>query len=114
MNKHLKTARSIANMMDNQFKVFGIGFGLDNILGLFPGFGDFATLLLSGYLVWIGYQMGLPTPKLLQMISNVLLDTVIGSVPVLGDIGDLFFKANLKNLQILEEFEGVIEGEVVH
>ena len=100
--------------MDNQFRIFGISFGLDNVLGLFPGLGDVASLLLSGYLIWIGYQMGLPSVKILQMIKNVVVDALIGTLPLIGDIGDLFFKANLKNLEILEQFETtVVEGELV-
>jgi hypothetical protein len=103
-NKHLRAARIFAKWMDGQYSFLGINFGFDNILGFFPGIGDFLSFLLSLYLVWIGVVMELPGKQIRKMITNVVLDAAIGSVPVLGDIGDLFFKANQKNLQILEEF----------
>lgn len=115
MNKHLKRARIFARLMDDQFSFLGIKFGLDNIIGIVPGIGDVAGLSLSMYLIWVGHQMELPTHKKAKMIQNVVLDTMIGFLPFVGDIGDLFFKANAKNLQILEEHDGktVLEGEVI-
>lgn len=117
--QHLKTARIFAKMMDNQFSFLGIGFGIDAIIGIVPGIGDLFGMMLSGYLVWIGYEMKVPTEKLIQMISNVLIDGFMGSVPFIGDVADVFFKANMRNLRILEEFAGrpdgqvVVEGEVI-
>jgi hypothetical protein len=102
MNNHLRSARILANLMDAQFKLFGFRFGLDPILGIIPGFGDLLSLGLSAYIVWIGVQMGLPTAKLAQMISNIIFDFLLGSIPVVGDLFDVTFKANLKNLSILE------------
>lgn len=114
-NKHLRRARVFAKLMDNQFSFFGIRFGLDNIIGLAPGVGDIAGLSMSFYLIWVAHQMELPTHKRAKMIRNVVIDTCIGFIPVLGDLGDLFFKANTKNLQILEDHdsETVLEGEVI-
>ncbi len=103
MTDHLKNARLLATMMDSQFSLFGIRFGLDALLGLVPGLGDFVSLLLASYLLWIGYQIGLPAKKMVQMIFNLGFDTLIGAVPLIGDIADVFFKANMKNLRILEE-----------
>lgn len=103
MYHHVKHARTIAKLLDSQFGFLGIRFGLDNIVGLLPGLGDVVGLAFSGYLVWIGFQAKLPQKYLNQMIANVVLDFVIGTVPLIGDIGDLFFKANLRNLKILEE-----------
>lgn len=114
MKNHVKMARLFATLMDNQFKVLGVGFGLDNILGLVPGIGDLLSFALSFYLIWIGFKMELPSEKLSQMVKNILVDALIGSIPVVGDFGDLFFKANMKNLRIIEEFDDqVVEGEVI-
>lgn len=119
-NSHLRTARVFAKAMDNQFSLFGIGFGLDTFLGFIPFAGDLMGAALSLYLLWIGVQMKIPAEKMMQMISNVVLDTVIGILPVIGDIGDLFFKANVRNLAILEDFAkehhldgDIIEGEII-
>jgi hypothetical protein len=120
INNHLKAARIFARLMDNQFSFLGVGFGLDSIIGIVPGAGDLLSLVLSFYLIWIGFDMKLPAEKITQMVGNVLVDAFIGTVPFIGDIADVFFKANIKNLRILEEFannghgtNNVFEGEVV-
>ncbi len=120
MNTHLKAARVFAKLMDNQFSFLGIGFGIDGIIGLVPGFGDVLGMLLSCYLLWIGYEMKLPANQIAKMVGNILVDTFVGSVPFVGDIADVLFKANIRNLQILEEFadekhngQTVVDAEVV-
>lgn len=113
---HIKTARAFAELMDSKFKILGIPFGLDTIIGLVPGLGDLVTLILSTYLLWIGYRAKLPPAQMRRMVINIVIDTVVGSIPLLGDIGDLFFKANLRNLKILESYrngEFVQEGEIL-
>lgn len=113
-NQHLTAARIFTRMMDSQFSLFGIRFGLDNILGLVPGAGDLLAMLLSFYLIYIGIIMKIPANKLFEMIFNVVADAFIGTIPVAGDIADLFFQANSKNLRILEKFESDgIEGEII-
>ena len=104
-NKNLKSARQFARLMDSRFSIFGFRFGLDSILGLIPGAGDVIGMLLSLYLIWIGIQMKIPSEKLIQMILNIAIDTTLGSVPILGDVADFIYKANTKNLRILEEYE---------
>ncbi|MDQ5981506.1 MAG: hypothetical protein QG570_255 [Patescibacteria group bacterium] len=104
-NPHLHNARTFARLMDSQFSIFRLRFGIDNILGLIPGLGDIASMFLSLYLVWVGIQMKLPFSKLLQMILNLGFDAAIGTVPFIGDIADFFYKANTKNLEILEQFD---------
>ena len=117
---HLKIARTLARLLDDQFSFFGIKFGLDGILGLIPGIGDVISMVLSGYLIWIAAELKLPQQKIWQMVRNVALDLVIGSIPLIGDIGDVFLRVNLKNLAILEthvklaqKTDAVLEGEVV-
>lgn len=114
---HLKIASFIANALDNQFNFLGFRFGLSALIDLIPGVGDVVDAALSFYLVWIGIQMGLPSDKVALMVGNVVLNFVIGLIPVIGDVAYLFRKANMRNLAILQEFASqhsskgrVIEG----
>jgi hypothetical protein len=115
MKKHLRAARIYARLMDTQYNFFGIGFGIESLLGFIPGIGDFLGFILSLYLIWIGYQMNIPAHQLARMMLNIIFDAFIGTVPLVGDIADIFFKANMKNLAILEKYddETVIEGQVI-
>ncbi len=101
---HLKAAHLFARLMDSQFSFFGIKFGFDSILGITPGVGDTVSMLLSLYLIWIGVELKLPTKKIVEMLRNILIDTLIGAVPIIGDVSDIFIKSNNKNVRILEEF----------
>lgn len=114
LRTHLRTANLIANLMDRQFKIFNFSFGLDPILGLIPGIGDFVAILFSFYIVWIGVRMKLPKRKIFRMIGNVILDFVIGVIPLVGDISDFIYKSNIRNLKILNEGQDfVVEGEII-
>ncbi|KKS31737.1 hypothetical protein A2380_03955 [candidate division WWE3 bacterium RIFOXYB1_FULL_43_24] len=115
MKNYLKTATVLSKLLDNKFKFLGIKFGLDPVLGLIPGGGDLVSLVLSLYIVWVGIKMRLPQDKLAKMIGNVILDFGVGLVPILGDIADVTFKSNIRNLEILKQHEEseVMEGEVV-
>lgn len=117
---HLNTARVLAKLMDEQFSLFGIKFGLDAIFGLVPGLGDMLSMLFSFYLIWIGTEMKLPQQKIWLMVKNMLLDVLVSTLPVIGDIGDVFLRVNIKNLAILEthiaqtnKTDDVLEGEVI-
>lgn len=101
---HLKLARRFTNVMENQFSILGIKFGMDVILGLLPGVGDIISMLLSLYLIWIGWMMKVPTSQLLRMIINIGIDLLLGSIPLFGDVSDVFYRANNKNLELLEKF----------
>lgn len=78
-------------------------FGLDPILGLIPGLGDAIPLILGGYIVFVGVKLDLPPEKITKMIGNLVADFFLSSIPVVGDISDLVFKANVKNLNIIKE-----------
>jgi hypothetical protein len=110
---HLRLARKIAKAMDSQFSIFGIKFGFDSIIGLLPGVGDFITLAFSFYIFWVGVKLELPKPTLAKMLFNMGVDTVIGTIPVIGDFGDIFFKANLRNLDLIEEYLASQKGVVL-
>ncbi len=99
-----RRAEFLTDLLENQFKIGGVSFGLDPILGLVPGIGDLIALILSLYIFSIGIRMELPQKDLYRMFLNIIFDFAIGSVPVLGDIGDIFFRSNTKNLKILRKY----------
>ncbi|MBU2089334.1 MAG: DUF4112 domain-containing protein, partial [Alphaproteobacteria bacterium] len=82
-------------------------FGADTLVGLIPGIGDAATGLVSAYIILEAYRMGIRPRTLRQMARNVAVDVVVGAVPVLGDTFDLFWKANLKNIALIERELGL-------
>lgn len=110
---HLKSAKRITKLLDSQFNILGYKFGLEPLIGLVPGLGDIITVVLSLYLVFIGFQMHLPRKEIVRMLFNIGLDFLIGTIPVVGDISDFFYKANERNMRILERFSGPEEGKVM-
>lgn len=104
--KALKDAQDIANTLDTAVKIpfIGVRVGLDFLIGLIPGIGDAIVLLMSWRIVYLGRKMGVPKPVLTQMVRNSLLDFGLGFVPVVGDIVDIFYKANTKNVQLMERW----------
>lgn len=100
-DKHLKIASRLAKLLDSQFKIFGKSFGIDPIIGLLPIVGDFVPLILSSYIVWIGYSLKVAKSKLVRMILNVVIDYALGIVPIIGDFADFGFKSNDLNLKII-------------
>src|SRR3546814_8601672 len=78
-----------------------IRFGLDGLLGLVPGIGDGATALVSLYIVARAWSIGVPKGVLGRMLANVLVDSVVGSIPLLGDIFDVAFQSNRRNIKLL-------------
>ena len=98
----LRRARALAKLLDSQFSVAGFRFGLDAVIGLFPGMGDLATGAVALYPVYLVRKHGLPRRFARKMLVNVAIDFAGGAVPLLGDLFDAYFKANLKNLALLE------------
>lgn len=82
----------------------GYRVGLDGLLGLIPGVGDFLASTVSGYIVWQAYQAGVPKSVLLRMLINVAVDLLVGAIPIVGDVFDFVFKANSRNLALLERY----------
>lgn len=115
MESHLKAASILSNLLDNQFDIGGVRFGLNSFVDLVPVFGDIVAAILSLYLVWIAVKMQLPRLKIIQMLSNILINFLIGLIPVIGDAAYIFRKANMKNLAILKEyaFKHSHEGTVI-
>lgn len=103
----LKRLRWLANFLDTAVRLpGGFRFGADSVIGLAPGVGDVATALIACYFVYEGRRLGLPKSKLMRMSGNVVLDLVFGALPILGDLFDTIFKANVRNLKIIEEHFG--------
>ena len=96
-----------AHILDSRFAIPGtpIKFGIDSIVGLFPGAGDLFGIALSLYIVYGAASLGVRTATLLKMILNIGADFVIGIFPLLGDILDIFSKSNLKNVKILQNYK---------
>lgn len=94
----------LTRLLDDRFRIPGtsIRFGLDGIVGLVPGLGDAATMAMSLYIVHRARGMGASRAVIARMVGNVLIDTVVGAVPLLGDLFDVAFKANRRNLTLLK------------
>lgn len=91
--------------MDNSIPLpGGMRIGADAIIGLIPGVGDAVGALISTFLVNEARAMGAPRSVLLRMMGNVLIETVIGAIPFAGDLFDAAFKANMRNLALLERY----------
>jgi len=99
----LRRLDRLAHLMDGAFRVPGTRwrFGLDGLLGFLPGAGDSATALVSLYVLVEAWRLGAPPGLVLRMLGNVGLDWAVGSVPLVGDVFDLAFKANRRNLALL-------------
>lgn len=122
--KNLKRIRKISKLLDSAIGIPGTKFriGLDPILGLIPGGGDLITAGVSAYMIYLAASFGLDRNEIMKMLGNVAIETVLGSVPLAGDIFDAYFKANLRNLEILEKHiessevnsqEMLVESQVV-
>lgn len=114
--KQLEAIDNFSKLLDSRFRIPGtnIQFGLDFLIGLIPYGGDVITFLLSAGLVLTMARHGVSGQVIALMIFNIFLDTIIGSIPFLGDLFDLFYKANRRNYDLLEEHyvEGKYEGSI--
>jgi hypothetical protein len=101
----LEAMRRWARIFDSAFRIPGtqITFGIDPLLGLFPGIGDLASPVFSLFLLWHGARLRVPKVVLARMVLNVLIDAGVGAIPVLGDLFDFAWKANGWNLALLEK-----------
>jgi hypothetical protein len=105
----LTKLRRLAWMVDAAFRLPGtrFRFGLNSLIGLTPAAGDAVLAAVSLYIVYEAHALGLPKHKLTKMLANVGVETIAGAVPLLGDLFDMTFKANLRNLAIIEDHLGV-------
>ncbi|MGY0579747.1 MAG: DUF4112 domain-containing protein [Paraglaciecola chathamensis] len=100
----LRRAQKLAHMLDTAVGIpfTKIRFGLDSLLGLIPGVGDLVTVGLSAHIIHLAGQMGAPMSLRAAMVKNAVFDFLIGLIPFVGDISDIFYKGNRKNIRLLE------------
>jgi hypothetical protein len=96
--------KTLSVLLDDAFAVPGLPFrvGFDPLIGLIPVFGDLATVSLSFYILITAAKMQLPKATLYRMGLNIAIDYIVGSIPFLGNVFDFFWKANAKNMELLE------------
>ena len=104
--QQLWVARFLAELLDHRFVIPGtsIRIGLDPILGLVPGIGDLLANLTGSAILFIAAQFNLPKIVLLRMGLNIAINALIGAIPILGDIFSIWFRSNVKNVQLLEHY----------
>ena len=95
----------LADLLDSRWRIPGTPWriGVDGIAGLVPGVGDTLGMAVSAYVVYQATRFGVPPSLLARMVANVGVDWLVGSVPVLGSIFDIAFKANKRNMRLLTE-----------
>lgn len=101
----MSRARNLASLLDAAWAIPGtkIRFGADSLLGLIPGAGDVLTSGLSAYLLYGAWRHGTSKWTLARMSGNILIDLLFGSIPLLGDLFDLVWKSNQRNVRLLEK-----------
>lgn len=104
----------LAEWLDSIFQIPGtkIRFGLDALLGLIPGLGDTATSAASLYILLAASRYGVSRITMLRMAANIAVDYAVGSIPLLGDTFDVFWKANQKNVELLREHAKANQSQV--
>jgi hypothetical protein len=115
MERKIKTAKFLARLLDNQFEVGGVRFGLDPIIDAIPYIGDIVGALLSFFILKIAYDIGVSKADMAKMVVNIIIDFIVGFIPLLGVIFDVIYKANIRNLKILEKYSHgkFVEGEIL-
>lgn len=110
----LRSVARFTDLLDTKFKIPGtnVRFGADFLLGLVPGVGDAAGFVFSGMLVTTMARYGASGSVILKMLFNIFLDSTIGAIPIIGDLFDLGYKANLRNYRLLRAHyaEGAHQG----
>ncbi|MBL4834310.1 MAG: DUF4112 domain-containing protein [Pseudomonas sp.] len=105
-DKTRKKLERLAWFLDSSIKVpgFNARFGLDGLIGLIPGVGDAIAALISSVVISEAARMGAPKVLLLKMAFNVLVDSVVGAIPLVGDLFDFAWKANQRNVRLLNQY----------
>jgi hypothetical protein len=93
----------LAHLLDSAVRVpvLGVRVGADAALGLVPGLGNLATTALSAWIVHEAWRLGAPRHLVLRMVGNVALDSLFSAVPVAGNVADVFWRANRRNMRLL-------------
>jgi hypothetical protein len=112
--RRLRRLSGIARLMDTAIGIPGtrIRFGADSIMGLLPIIGDGAGAMVGLYIVNEARRLGVPPEKLARMVGNIAMDAVVGSVPVLGDLFDVYFKSHRRNVDMVIDHFGIHQNEL--
>jgi hypothetical protein len=104
--RRVQRLRRVGWLLDSSIPIPGTRYtlGIDQLIGLVPGVGDLVGGFLSLYIIVESARMGLPRGVLLRMGWNVAVDTLVGEIPILGDLFDIGFKANIRNLALLDGY----------
>jgi hypothetical protein len=94
---------AMEQLLERSFVIPGINraIGLDALAGLVPVLGDVITAAMGAYIVWEASNLGMPKWKLWRMAGNIALDTALGAIPIAGDLFDVLFRSNTRNLKIV-------------
>ncbi len=104
MKRHIALAQYLVAFLDNKFDLFGIRFGIDPFLTIIPGLGNTIGVFLSCYLFWIAKELGVPRHIFITMARNIGVDFLLGWIPFAGFVFDFFYKANVKNIALLQPY----------
>ena len=103
---NLERLRSLSYLLDEAIPIPGTSYriGIDPLIGLFPGAGDYLSAAFSAYIILESAKMGASKATLSRMLMNVVVDTLVGNIPLLGDFFDATWKGNSKNMELLENY----------
>jgi hypothetical protein len=101
----LERLRRVARLLDSAIQLPGtrFRFGLDPLIGLVPGIGDAIGAIFSTMIVFQAARLGAPKSTLVRMMANVAIDTLVGEIPLAGDLFDFGWKSNTRNIALLEQ-----------
>jgi hypothetical protein len=102
--QEMENLARLSRLLDSRFQVPGtsIRFGWDQVLGIVPGIGDLAAVVPAAYLIFRAHQMGARKRTILRMAANTGVDFAVGSIPLLGDAFDIYYKSNKRNVALLQ------------
>ena len=101
--RHFERARSVSSWMDDKFKIFGFGVGLDGLIGLVPVVGDTVSAGFGLYHLSLAKKLGLGTGTQARIVWNLIIDYLVGLVPQVGDFLDFGYRSHRKNMRLIEK-----------
>lgn len=104
MRQELERASMFANLLDNQFNLFGVRFGLTMLLDIIPEIGDIVAFLLSLYFIRLAISLKVPKLLIARMFFNIGINLFLGLIPVIGEATYILRKANLQNMSLLKSY----------